>query len=433
RHRERGRVEALRRFDGDRRFVDYEFSPAGVVVNLSTRRATGEGTDRLASIEEVVGSPFDDTLTGDASRNALIPLGGNNTVDGGSGEDMVDYEASPVGVVVDLTAGTATGPGTDTLANIEDVIGSMGNDTITGNAADNFLIGYMGSDTISGGDGDDELWGLDGDDTLSGGNGFDWILTLGSGNTIDGGPDEDMVDFEGSPAGVIVNLTTGTATGGGTATLANIEDVVGSSFDDTLTGNDLMNWIIPFGGNDTVDGGAGEDMVDFEVSASGVVVDLTTGTATGEGTDALTNIEDVFGSSGNDTITGNETGNWLVGWTGDDTISGGDGDDALWGLDGDDTLDGGNGTDSLDGGRGTDTCVNGEANVNCESAPSPVPSRERSGRTLLCLSAPGDRAGAWSVMARHFRHAPTGSVLTSFTRVGAWALVMERFHCGAAR
>jgi Ca2+-binding RTX toxin-like protein len=90
-----------------------------------------------------------------------------------------------------------------------------------------------------------------------------------------------------------------------------------------------------------------------------VTVDLAAGTATGEGTDTLTGIENVFGSGNfGDTLTGDTQDNALFGSGGDDSVSGGDGND---------DLDGGNGTDALDGGIGTDTCLNGETIVNCEA------------------------------------------------------------------
>ena len=166
---------------------------------------------------------------------------------------------------------------------------------------------------------------------------------------------------------VTANLSTETATGEGVDTLKDFEALVGSPYDDTLTGDASSNIIAPLGGNDTCEGGSGEDYIEFVVSSAGVVVNLMTGTATGEGTDTIANFEDVVGSPGNDTITGNTGNNLLVGLTGDDTISGGDGNDVLLGLEGNDTLDGGNGNDYLDGGDGTDSCANGEASTNCES------------------------------------------------------------------
>ena len=241
---------------------------------------------------------------------------------------------------MNLSAGTATGSGSDTLTGVEDIDGSMFDDVITGDAASNFLFGEAGNDTLSGGDGgDDGLWGLEGDDTLDGGTG------------------EDFASFFFSSAGVTVNLTTGTVTGEGTDTLANVEDVEGSRHDDSLTGDAGANVFWAHLGNDTIDGSTGTDTVSYEFSQSAVTANLTTGTATGEGTDTLTGIEDLNGSRQNDTLTGDAGPNVLHGLAGDDTLSGSDGDDTLIGDEGADTLDGGNGTDTCDG----------ESEVNCQA------------------------------------------------------------------
>jgi Ca2+-binding RTX toxin-like protein len=102
------------------------------------------------------------------------------------------------------------------------------------------------------------------------------------------------------------------------------------------------------------------DFASFFLSPGPVTVDLAAGTASGEGTDTLTGIENVVGSADfGDTLNGDAQDNSLLGSGGDDSVSGSDGNDEL---------DGGDGTDSLDGGTGIDTCLNGETTVNCESA-----------------------------------------------------------------
>jgi Ca2+-binding RTX toxin-like protein len=124
-------------------------------------------------------------------------------------------------------------------------------------------------------------------------------------------------------------------------------------------GGDANNTFQSEDGNDTIDGGGGVDFASFFLSPGPVTVDLAAGTATGEGTDTLTGIENVNGSGDfGDTLTGDTQSNVLLGSGGDDSVSGGDGDDEL---------DGGDGTDALDGGVGTDTCLNGETNANCEA------------------------------------------------------------------
>jgi len=164
-------------------FALFADSPNGVDVDLSVGEATGEGTDKLSGIQAVFGSDFDDTLVGDTTTNQFEGLEGNDTIDGGGGfGDAVSYFWAGGPVTVDLTAGTATGAGTDTLTGMVMVHGGSFNDTITGDANPNYIHGGEGNDTISGLDGDDLLFGEEGNDTIDGGNGND---------IVDGGPGTD--------------------------------------------------------------------------------------------------------------------------------------------------------------------------------------------------------------------------------------------------
>lgn len=195
---------------------------------------------------------------------------------------------------------------------------------------------------MSGGAGNfDNLWGLSGNDALNSGGGFDWVL------------------YPDAPGPLTLDLTAGSATGEGTDTLSGIEGVLGSRFDDVLTSNDANNAFQAEDGDDTIDGRGGADFASFFASPAPVTVDLAAGTATGEGTDTLTGIENVNGSADfGDMLTGDAQDNVLLGSGGDDSVSGGDGNDEL---------DGGGGIDALDGGIGTDMCLNGETIANCEA------------------------------------------------------------------
>lgn len=125
-------------------------------------------------------------------------------------------------------------------------------------------------------------------------------------------------------------------------------------------------------------GGDAVDAVTYEFSKRKVVVNLTTGEATGEGTDALTSIGSVVGSPKADTITGNKSFNAILGQGGADTIHGrggadtligAGGNDHLYGEKGNDQLEGGAGTDELFGGAGgKDTCLTGETLSGCEDS-----------------------------------------------------------------
>jgi len=366
----------------DRDIASYADAGATVTVNLAAGTATGEGADTLAGIEDVVGSVHNDKLTGDAGDNALEGLGGldtldggngndnlsggdandrlvggggkdvlaggagNDSLDGGDGEDLASYAKAPKAVAVSLFTGRSSGgDGNDTLVGIEAVAGSRFNDTLTGGAGD---------ETLSGGKGDDELDG-------------------GAGaNRLDGGQGRDLLRFDSRPVKfqIVVDLSKGTASAGdGSSTVEGIEDVLGGSKDDLLTGDGEDNRLVGGAGDDELAGGAGDDELDGgagskdDVSYAGadakIKASLATGRATGEGSDTLIGVEYLIGSSQNDTLTGNGDKNRLWGNAGADLIDGGASSDELSGGTGNDTVKGGAGSDYIEGGKGADTLSGG--------------------------------------------------------------------------
>ena len=171
--------------------LDFSSAIEPISVNLAHLSATGQGTDIVVSFQNVTGSPQADQLTGDEEVNLLDGAGGDDTMRGkaaddtligGEGTDTVDYSGfSPVtlnrGVNVDLSSGRAAGEGADDLAQVENVIGSGGDDVLRGDGAANRLVGGSGDDDLSGGDGDDALLGDAGRDRLAGEGGDDelWL------------------------------------------------------------------------------------------------------------------------------------------------------------------------------------------------------------------------------------------------------------------
>ncbi len=143
-------------------------------------------------------------------------------------------------------------------------------------------------------------------DTLTGTDGTDIIEGLGGDDVLDGGKGEDVASYISAPAAVVVNLGSfggfagfGQADGGaGHDILQNFEDVFGSAFNDTLTGdNDLGNYLGGLGGNDTLDGGGGDDRL--------------------------------YGGNGNDSVVGGAGNDYLEGGAGDDTLDGSAGTDTV--------------------------------------------------------------------------------------------------------
>ncbi|MEL6552022.1 MAG: DUF4347 domain-containing protein [Cyanobacteria bacterium J06621_11] len=240
--------------------------------------------------------------------------------------------------------------------------------------------GTTDADTIAGSDGNDALFGGDGDDLLSGEGGND-VLRGGQGrDTLDGGAGLDMLSYQGSSAGVMIDLLNNVASGGDAEgdTIVNFERVSASNFDDILIGDDTNNLLLGKKGDDslsggdgndvlqggqgadTLDGGAGVgDMLNYRGSSAGVTIDLFNNIASGgdaEG-DTIINFERVSASNFDDILTGDDNNNLLLGQAGDDSLSGGDGNDVLRGGQGADTLDGGAGVGDMLNYRGSSAGV----------------------------------------------------------------------------
>ena len=131
--------------------VSYANSASRMVIDLN-RQLTWDGTDNdtLASIENAIGSRFNDDVLGDAGSNVLDGgVGGADLINGLGGFDTVNYASSLSGAVIDLNRQlTWDGTDNDTLVSIENAIGSRFNDTLIGASFDNVLTGGGGSDTF---------------------------------------------------------------------------------------------------------------------------------------------------------------------------------------------------------------------------------------------------------------------------------------------
>jgi len=326
--------------------VDYSAAPRGVYVNLTEAWAYADGYgayDSIGAVESLIGSAFDDTVTGTGGFNRLVGGEGNDWLYGWLGNDIL------IG-----------GGGNDTLW------GSTGNETLLGGPGNDIIRGVWGNNEIDGGPGDDVLSGGTGNDTIHGGEGNDRINMSYGENVIFGDGGDDTItcawgrnQIDGGEGDDVVH-------GGSQG-----DTIRGGAGDDTLNGGGGDDILIGGVGDDTIDGQTGRDVVDYSSSPAAVTVDLGAGTAVdGYGTTdgSIRNVEGIVGSAGDDTLTGGSGDDVIVGFGGDDIIRGGAGQDELAGGAGDDTIFGEAGDDVLVwyasddhdrivGGDGTDSLV----------------------------------------------------------------------------
>ncbi|WP_425353030.1 beta strand repeat-containing protein, partial [Alsobacter soli] len=328
--------------------VDYSGSAAGVTVDLTSTGGQSGGDaqgDVLLGVENVLGSaaganwlkgdPGANMLAGGAGADTLVGGAGADTMTGGAGIDTADYRTSAAGVTVDLTAATQAGGDAqgDVLSGIERVYGATNDaNRIAGDASANDIYGGLLGDLLSGGAGDDSIDGGAGDDTLAGGAGADTLI---------GGAGSDTADYTASIAGVTVDLTAASQSGGDAQgdRLNGIENLIGSATSaNRLTGDANANVLTGGAGNDTVIGGAGADTlaggagvdtVDYGSSAAGVTVNLASSAAQSGGDaagDVLSGMENVVGSAtAANRLFGDRNGNILTGGAGADLLAAGDG------------------------------------------------------------------------------------------------------------
>ncbi|NNE53380.1 MAG: DUF4214 domain-containing protein [Sulfitobacter sp.] len=333
----------------------------------------------------LTGTTENDTYFGLEGSDLLFSSAGNDTIDGGPGDqDTADYRNDPAGIDADLSTGLVIdGYGdTDTLIGIEFIRGSAFGDRIVGVPGTySIFFGLSGDDTLTGANDDrsTDLSGGQGNDTLTGGTGGAYFQPGSGSDLIIGGTEAEGTyllnyfwDAVGDAATTGISVTfsgarSGTVTdySGATDTFSGIAQIEGTDLADFFTGQAGRQDFRGQGGNDFFDGGADEDRVDYTRSISdfgiigGVTVDLQAGSATDTygDTDTLINIEWIRGSEFADDIRGDGQENFFEGLEGNDLLVGLAGDDALEGGDGNDTVNGGSGNDCLEGGAGTDTAL----------------------------------------------------------------------------
>lgn len=384
--------------DAGAHYISFGAGIYGHSISFSDGSSVFIGNPNAA--ENLTGGPAGDVFFGGGMYGLFPRNGGQDSFDGGSGNDIIYLGGSGAG---------SGGNGNDTVYGGDSISGGIGND---------YLSVYPNTTNVSGGDGDDDIGSWDynaskpiyidagagndyiggvystGNDTYIGGSGID-LLYYGSE------VDDIIVDINNKGPQQVNALT-------GFDIIVGFENLTSGDGNDSLRGDSGDNILISIGGDDTLNGEAGNDIlgpgdgrsvviggagIDTLSFASGFGADQVNSTtinlATGvtqafnfyglpwaPGT--VTGVEAVVGSMGQDTIIGSTAAETLSGGYGYDSLASGGGNDQIFGgvgndtivasgaystylrgEDGDDTVFGGSGFDDINGNKGNDTAAGG--------------------------------------------------------------------------
>lgn len=340
--------------------------------NVDERLSGRGGNDSIMGnrgADEIYGGSGNDVLEGGSGDDTISGGLGNDIIDGGAGIDTVSYSnATPDGaggalvagafggVNVNLATNGASGAqGSDQLFSIENVIGSMGADSIVGDNRANVISGGAGDDTLIGGRGNDVLMLGFGTDLADGGSGSDTIAYDTGDATVLGGAGLDMLTFGSLDGRASVDL--GTSSFSVTVAL-QVPVWRDDGTDDLrqfagvwLTPRDVLETSAAF--SNSLDDTTRALPAQGSPAADAFEIDFATVNALHGG--VVSSIEMVTGGRRADTITGSGRAETLDGGVGNDRISGEGGNDSLVGDKGNDRLSGGRGNDTINGGTGRDT------------------------------------------------------------------------------
>lgn len=363
--------------------VSYEAEPdTALYLNLKTKKTTGATFalgDILESIEQIIGTKFNDVMIGDDEDNRFHGFDGDDEIYGGKGNDIlgggkgknklygedgddvfnlsegenlvyggagantITYEHAAAGVNINLVdkIGNKSTAEVDRFEDIHDCSGSQYDDKIIGDSEMNKLNGLGGDDYIDGGKGGDTINGGEGNNILLGGLGNDKFILLEGSNQVDGGSDIDTAIYSNYMKNEYDLIFI-------------YEELVKDMERAKNLGLKLllhtdMNFQKP-----------------IIEKRKGVNIDLNSGIVLKPSglQDNLKNVENIEGTHYDDVINGDDQANVLDGHNGDDEIHGGKGDDTiksgrghskLYGEEGNDMFKVSYGTADIDGGEGNDS------------------------------------------------------------------------------
>ncbi len=233
--------------------------------------SAGDGNDLIFG-----GSLGNDSIYGGEGNDTIIANSdiGQDSIDGGAGNDLifgqVTGNATVTASILQFNANAVFH-----LQHIEDIklIGDSGNNVLDASAASArvYLDGAGGNDSLIGGLGDDVLVGGSGVDYLAGGAGNDTYLffnSQASSQTVfeSANAGSDTLDFSSVMSSINLDLSSTSAQAAASnlsvQLIGDLENIIGSDFNDRLVGNDLNNILIGQGGQDTLLGGAGNDRLE---------------------------------------------------------------------------------------------------------------------------------------------------------------------------
>ena len=406
----------------------------GVVVTMAPDGSSGTATDpwgdsdSFTNIERIVGSRFDDVISGSNQNNRLSGEDGNDILNGLDGRDSLLGGAGDDALNAGDNDGEGDyitpGTGNDTVTFDADVIGFFELDhrdlitgtstgitlTVNGNANTGSITkGGLGTTTLNGvihpilagaNDGGLSLIGSNQNDVFNVSSADNGWMSISGGFGDDSfviGASEGAVRLDYVPSqagGISANLASGVINAGaitGRDTITGpgrITELRATDSDDNIIGSAGNDSFILRQGNDTLDGGDGFDRLRYDRNGvSAILANLTTGVVTGGWfgevfTHQISGIEHIRGSrDGNDQLIGDMGDNRLVAYMGDDTLDGGGG--------GDDTLEGGFGRDTFVLSGGVTTIVDFDPFSDRIQTNLPALSAEQIGQAFAAAAEDG--------------------------------------------